>query len=141
MHRCQLCVQHASYFSASKIGTRAAEFYELLTAPAAKVLDRWLESEPLKATLATDSVIGAMTSPQLPGSGYVRGVGTHYEETNFGPGVLQNIYIKSVLVINQGFYSKRHPNSNYCRKFYHHSQSHTNQTGHKFCRFFLIETV
>ena len=46
-----------------------AEMYELMTAPASKLLDKWFESEPLKATLATDSVIGAMTSPQLPGSG------------------------------------------------------------------------
>lgn len=29
------------------------------------------ESEPLIATLATDSVIGAMCSPSTPGSGYV----------------------------------------------------------------------
>ena len=33
------------------------------------VLDRWFESEPLKATLATDAVIGAMNSPKRPGSG------------------------------------------------------------------------
>ncbi|NXD14723.1 PYRD2 protein, partial [Nothocercus nigrocapillus] len=36
-----------------------------------QVLDQWFESEPLKATLATDAVIGAMASPQSPGSGYV----------------------------------------------------------------------
>ncbi|NWJ07363.1 PYRD2 protein, partial [Crypturellus undulatus] len=36
-----------------------------------QVLDQWFESEPLKATLATDAVIGAMASPQTPGSGYV----------------------------------------------------------------------
>lgn len=34
-----------------------------------QVLDQWFESEPLKATLATDAVIGAMTSPHMPGSG------------------------------------------------------------------------
>ena len=45
------------------------EFYQMLTAPAVTVLNKWFESEPLKATLATDSVIGAMTSPQLVGSG------------------------------------------------------------------------
>ncbi|KFP19960.1 Pyridine nucleotide-disulfide oxidoreductase domain-containing protein 2, partial [Egretta garzetta] len=33
--------------------------------------DRGFESEPLKATLATDAVIGAMASPHTPGSGYV----------------------------------------------------------------------
>merc|ERR1712013_164944 len=37
----------------------------------AKILDKWFESEPLKATLATDSCIGAMISPETPGSGYV----------------------------------------------------------------------
>eukprot|EP00064_Thunnus_orientalis_P001038 superscaffoldBa00000063_g1039 len=37
----------------------------------AKILNRWFESEPLRATLATDAVIGAMTSPHNPGSGYV----------------------------------------------------------------------
>ncbi|CAB1312867.1 unnamed protein product [Coregonus sp. 'balchen'] len=36
-----------------------------------QILNRWFESEPLKATLATDAVIGAMTSPNSPGSGYV----------------------------------------------------------------------
>ncbi|NWW88911.1 PYRD2 protein, partial [Rhynochetos jubatus] len=36
-----------------------------------QILDHWFESEPLKATLATDAVIGAMASPHTPGSGYV----------------------------------------------------------------------
>ena len=36
-----------------------------------KVLNKWFESEPLKACLATDAVIGAMLSPHTPGSGYV----------------------------------------------------------------------
>ncbi|MCL4115996.1 UNVERIFIED_CONTAM: hypothetical protein GTU68_012207 [Idotea baltica] len=43
----------------------------MMTASTVKVLDEWFESEPLKATLATDSVIGAMISPYSPGSGYV----------------------------------------------------------------------
>lgn len=34
-----------------------------------QILDHWFESEPLKATLATDAVIGAMASPHTPGSG------------------------------------------------------------------------
>ncbi|MBN3326713.1 PYRD2 protein, partial [Atractosteus spatula] len=54
-----------------KLGKNIPEFYELLTAPITKILDRWFESEPLKATLATDAVIGAMHSPRTPGSGYV----------------------------------------------------------------------
>ena len=46
-------------------------FYELLTAPASKILNRWFESEPLLSTLATDAVIGANISPDTPGSSYV----------------------------------------------------------------------
>ena len=32
------------------------------------VLDKWFESEPLKACLAMDSIIGATVSPSTPGS-------------------------------------------------------------------------
>ena len=46
-------------------------FYELLLSPAATVLDKWFESDILKATLATDSVIGALVSPYHNGSAYV----------------------------------------------------------------------
>ncbi|XP_003964167.1 pyridine nucleotide-disulfide oxidoreductase domain-containing protein 2 isoform X1 [Takifugu rubripes] len=53
------------------LGTKIPGFYEILTAPIMKILNRWFDSEPLKATLATDGVIGAMTSPSNPGSGYV----------------------------------------------------------------------
>ena len=48
-----------------------APLAELLTAPAAHILDRWFESDVLKATLATDAVIGALVSPRTPGSAYV----------------------------------------------------------------------
>ncbi|XP_041517694.1 pyridine nucleotide-disulfide oxidoreductase domain-containing protein 2 isoform X2 [Microtus oregoni] len=53
------------------LGAQLPQYYQVLTAPISKVLDLWFESEPLKATLATDAVIGAMTSPHTPGSGYV----------------------------------------------------------------------
>ncbi|KAG8523508.1 Pyridine nucleotide-disulfide oxidoreductase domain-containing protein 2 [Galemys pyrenaicus] len=53
------------------LGAQLPQYYQVLTAPIAKVLDQWFESEPLKATLATDAVIGAMSSPHTPGSGYV----------------------------------------------------------------------
>uniref|UniRef100_A0A0D9R0F9 Pyridine nucleotide-disulfide oxidoreductase domain-containing protein 2 n=1 Tax=Chlorocebus sabaeus TaxID=60711 RepID=A0A0D9R0F9_CHLSB len=53
------------------LGAQLPQYYEVLTAPITKVLDQWFESEPLKATLATDAVIGAMASPRTPGSGYV----------------------------------------------------------------------
>ncbi|KAK9541563.1 hypothetical protein VZT92_001596 [Zoarces viviparus] len=54
-----------------KLGRNIPDFYEIITAPIMKILNRWFESEPLKATLATDAVIGAMTGPSNPGSGYV----------------------------------------------------------------------
>ncbi|XP_066096514.1 pyridine nucleotide-disulfide oxidoreductase domain-containing protein 2 [Saccopteryx bilineata] len=53
------------------LGAQLPQYFQVLTAPITKVLDQWFESEPLKATLATDAVIGAMTSPHTPGSGYV----------------------------------------------------------------------
>ncbi|KAM6391253.1 pyridine nucleotide-disulfide oxidoreductase domain-containing protein 2 isoform 1-T1 [Pluvialis apricaria] len=53
------------------LGLQLPRYYEVLTAPISKILDQWFESEPLKATLATDAVIGAMASPHTPGSGYV----------------------------------------------------------------------
>ncbi|XP_009906477.2 pyridine nucleotide-disulfide oxidoreductase domain-containing protein 2 [Dryobates pubescens] len=53
------------------LGWQLPRYYEVLTAPISKILDQWFESEPLKATLATDAVIGAMASPYTPGSGYV----------------------------------------------------------------------
>ncbi|KAM9327115.1 pyridine nucleotide-disulfide oxidoreductase domain-containing protein 2 [Gastrophryne carolinensis] len=53
------------------LGSQFPKYYEVLTAPIAKILDQWFESEPLKCTLATDAVIGAMSSPSTPGSGYV----------------------------------------------------------------------
>uniref|UniRef100_A0A3Q3BG78 Pyridine nucleotide-disulfide oxidoreductase domain-containing protein 2 n=2 Tax=Kryptolebias marmoratus TaxID=37003 RepID=A0A3Q3BG78_KRYMA len=54
-----------------KLGRNFTDFYEITAAPIMKILTQWFESEPLKATLATDGVIGAMTSPNNPGSGYV----------------------------------------------------------------------
>ncbi|XP_072280932.1 pyridine nucleotide-disulfide oxidoreductase domain-containing protein 2 [Pyxicephalus adspersus] len=53
------------------LGSQFPKYYEVLTGPISKILDHWFESEPLKCTLATDAVIGAMTCPSTPGSGYV----------------------------------------------------------------------
>uniref|UniRef100_A0A8C5QFC8 Pyridine nucleotide-disulfide oxidoreductase domain-containing protein 2 n=1 Tax=Leptobrachium leishanense TaxID=445787 RepID=A0A8C5QFC8_9ANUR len=53
------------------LGSQLPKYYEVLTAPISKILDQWFESEPLKCTLATDAVIGAMSCPDTPGSGYV----------------------------------------------------------------------
>ncbi len=44
---------------------------EVLTGAARPILDRWFESDELKATLATDAVIGAMAAPSMPGTAYV----------------------------------------------------------------------
>ncbi|KAJ4851464.1 hypothetical protein Tsubulata_014133 [Turnera subulata] len=47
------------------------DFMDLLVSPASKVLNNWFESDVLKATLATDAVIGSAISVHTPGSGYV----------------------------------------------------------------------
>ncbi|XP_021900151.1 pyridine nucleotide-disulfide oxidoreductase domain-containing protein 2-like isoform X2 [Carica papaya] len=47
------------------------DFVDLLLSPASKVLNNWFKSNVLKATLATDAVIGATVSVHTPGSGYV----------------------------------------------------------------------
>jgi phytoene dehydrogenase-like protein len=54
-----------------KLGLRMGEALEILTGPARIILDRWFESEQLKATLATDAIIGAMAAPSMPGTAYV----------------------------------------------------------------------
>jgi phytoene dehydrogenase-like protein len=54
-----------------KLGRDGPAALEILTGAATTVLDRWFESEPLKVTLATDAIIGAMTTPAIPGSAYV----------------------------------------------------------------------
>jgi phytoene dehydrogenase-like protein len=54
-----------------RLGRHLPSFLELLVAPAGRILERWFESEPLKATLATDAIIGALASPSTPGSAYV----------------------------------------------------------------------
>lgn len=56
---------------AMKLGKDLPVLFEMFAAPASRILDRWFESEPLKSTLATDAIIGAMASPSTPGSGYV----------------------------------------------------------------------
>src|SRR4051794_33559791 len=54
-----------------KLGTDGQKAVEILTGAATPILDRWFESEQLKATLATDAIIGAMASPSMPGTAYV----------------------------------------------------------------------
>jgi phytoene dehydrogenase-like protein len=52
-------------------GAGMAEAVDILTGPARTILDRWFESEQLKASLSTDAVIGAMAAPSTPGTAYV----------------------------------------------------------------------
>ncbi|KAF2290736.1 hypothetical protein GH714_015248 [Hevea brasiliensis] len=57
---------------ALSIGQRdMVDFMGLLLSPASKVLNNWFETDVLKATLATDAVIGTTGSVHTPGSGYV----------------------------------------------------------------------
>ncbi len=55
----------------ARLGTEQAAALRLLLDPASRILDHWFESEVLKATLATDGVIGAFQPPSAPGTGYV----------------------------------------------------------------------
>ena len=68
----------SSWLDLIKLAVRArrlgSDFYRLasmLTGPASLFLNEWFESEELKATLATDAVIGAMASPSSQGTAYV----------------------------------------------------------------------
>ncbi len=55
----------------SGLGDDLGAAAELLTGAARPILERWFESEALKATLATDGVIGAFASISSPGTAYV----------------------------------------------------------------------
>jgi phytoene dehydrogenase-like protein len=54
-----------------KLGPAMGEAIEVLTGPARPILDRWFETEQLKATIATDAIIGAFMAPSMPGTAYV----------------------------------------------------------------------
>ncbi len=56
---------------AKKLDGALGEAVEILTGAARPILDRWFESEELKATLATDAIIGAFAAPSMPGTAYV----------------------------------------------------------------------
>ncbi|KAG6976976.1 hypothetical protein JG688_00000788, partial [Phytophthora aleatoria] len=58
-------------YRCGKLGSELTTFAEFMTAPATKILDKWFESDVLKATLATDAIIGAKVSPSTPGSAYI----------------------------------------------------------------------
>ena len=44
---------------------------DLFTLSAREFLDRWFESEPIKAAFGFDAVVGNFASPSAPGSAYV----------------------------------------------------------------------
>jgi phytoene dehydrogenase-like protein len=54
-----------------KLGPAMGEAIEVLTGAARPILDRWFEAEQLKATIATDAIIGAFMAPSMPGTAYV----------------------------------------------------------------------
>ena len=47
------------------------DLLDLMTKSAGDVLDRWFESDPIKAVFAFDAVVGNFASPYAPGSAYV----------------------------------------------------------------------
>jgi phytoene dehydrogenase-like protein len=59
------------YRAMQRLGADLPEAVEILTGAARPILERWFQSEVLKATLATDAIIGAFTSISSPGSAYV----------------------------------------------------------------------
>lgn len=59
------------YQAVRALGRDLPEAIELMTGAARPILERWFTSEPLKATLATDAIIGSFSSISAPGSGYV----------------------------------------------------------------------
>src|SRR5262245_12768697 len=59
------------YSAVGELGAELPQTVELLTGAARPILDRWFESDVLKATLATDAIIGAFLSISSPGSAYV----------------------------------------------------------------------
>jgi phytoene dehydrogenase-like protein len=59
------------YQALSGLGDDLPEAVELVTGAARPILERWFEAEVLRATLATDAVIGAYAAPSWPGTAYV----------------------------------------------------------------------
>ncbi|MFQ5635836.1 MAG: phytoene desaturase family protein, partial [Gammaproteobacteria bacterium] len=56
---------------ARRLGADLPGALAMLSGAAAPTIAAWFESEPLRATLATDAVIGAWAAPSTPGTGYV----------------------------------------------------------------------
>jgi len=59
------------YQAMAGLGAALPEAVELLTGAARPILERWFEAEVLRATLATDAIIGAFAPPSAAGTAYV----------------------------------------------------------------------
>ena len=59
------------YQALGSLGADLPEAIELLVGAARPFLERWFQAEVLRATLATDGIIGAFASPSYPGTAYV----------------------------------------------------------------------
>jgi len=59
------------YQAMAELGNKLPEAIEILTGNARTILDRWFESDVLKATLATDAIIGNFQPISAPGTAYV----------------------------------------------------------------------
>ena len=59
------------YQAMGALGEEIPEAIELLSGAARPILERWFESEVLRATLATDAIIGAFESISAASTGYV----------------------------------------------------------------------
>jgi phytoene dehydrogenase-like protein len=57
--------------AAAALGRDLPGALRLMLGAARPLLEEFFESEPLRATLATDAIIGAFASPATPGTGYV----------------------------------------------------------------------
>ena len=59
------------YQGISSLGNDLPEAIELIVGAARPILERWFEADVLRATLATDAIIGAFASISEPGTAYV----------------------------------------------------------------------
>lgn len=62
---------YSLYKALQRLGEDLPAAIELLTGSARTILDRWFESDELKATLATDAIIGNFQPISAPGTAYV----------------------------------------------------------------------
>jgi phytoene dehydrogenase-like protein len=59
------------YRAIGALGDDLPEAIELLTGAAKPILERWFEADVLRATIATDAIIGAFAAPSMAGTAYV----------------------------------------------------------------------